>query len=205
MKELLIPSGEILIIKNNQNIKEAGRHINMDERKNNHFRHLLRHHKENREDILDDMENLRLGDNDNNESSELSKYDNHPSEAASELFDIEHQMALKKLHEQEIAEIERSLQKIEKGTYGICENCNKEIDPKRLELLPHAKLCIDCAKEVDKFIADMKMDKKKRRPAEEQVIQSSDINDSARGEQFLDLMEYGSADSHQDRGGKLIQ
>ena len=177
----------------------------MDVRKNNHFRHLLKQHKENREDILDDMENLRLGENDNNESSELSNYDNHPAEIASELFDIEHQMALKKLHEHEISEIEKSLQKLEKGTYGICESCNRKIDSKRLELLPQAKLCIDCAKETDNFIADMKADKKKRRPPEEQVIQSSDINDSTRGEQFLDLMEYGSADSHQDRGGELVQ
>ena len=177
----------------------------MDVRKNNHFRHLLKQHKENIEDILDDMETLKLGDNDNNESSELSNYDNHPAEAASELYDIEQQMALKKLHEHEVSEIEKSLQKLEKGIYGICEGCNKAIDLKRLELLPQAKLCIDCAKEADSFIADIKGDKKKRRPSEEQVIQSSDINDSTRGEQFLDLMEYGSADSHQDRGGKLVQ
>lgn len=177
----------------------------MDERENSHYRHLLKQHKENREDILDDMENLKLGENDNNESSELSNYDNHPAELASELYDIEQQMAFKKLHEHEIGEIERSLQKLEKGTYGICESCNKEIDSKRLELLPQAKLCIDCAKNVDNFIADIKGDKKKRRPSEEQVIQSSDINDSARGEQFHDLMEYGSADSHQDRGGKIVQ
>ena len=133
----------------------------MDVRKNNHFRHLLKQHKENREDILDDMENLRLGENDNNESSELSSYDNHPAEIASELFDIEHQMALKKLHEHEISEIEKSLQKLEKGTYGICESCNRKIDSKRLELLPQAKLCIDCAKETDNFIADMKADKRR--------------------------------------------
>ena len=95
----------------------------MDVRENNHYRHLLNQHKENREDILDDMENLKLGENDNNENSELSNYDNHPAELASELYDIEHQMALKKLHEHEIGEIERSLQKINKGTYGICEGC----------------------------------------------------------------------------------
>ncbi|MGI6123376.1 MAG: TraR/DksA C4-type zinc finger protein [Acetivibrionales bacterium] len=177
----------------------------MDLRENNHYRHLLNQHKESRADILDDMENLRLGENDNNESSELSNYDNHPAEIASELYDIQHQMALKKLQEHEIKEIDRAAKKIEEGTYGICESCNKAIDSRRLELLPQAKLCIDCAKEADNFIADIKADKKKRRPSEEQVIHSSNLNDSARGEQFLDLMEYGSADSHQDRGGKIVQ
>ncbi|MGI6085455.1 MAG: TraR/DksA C4-type zinc finger protein [Acetivibrionales bacterium] len=177
----------------------------MDTKQNNHYRHLLNQHKENHSDILDDMETLRLGENDNNDTGELSGYDNHPAEIASELYDIEHQIALKKLQKHEIREIEKAVKRIENGTYGICESCSKKIDPKRLELLPQAKLCIDCAKESDNFIADMKADKKKRRPSEEQVIHSSNLNDSARGEPFHDLMEYGSADSHQDRGGKIVQ
>ncbi len=177
----------------------------MDAKKMNHYKYLLQQHKENREDIIDDMETLSLGDNDNHASSELSSYDNHPAEIASELFDKEHQMALKKLEQHEIKELERATKKIIDGTYGICESCGKDIDPKRLELLPQAKLCIECARESDAYIADIKGDMKKRRPSEEQVIQSSNINDSARGEQFNDLMEYGSSDSHQDRGGKIVQ
>lgn len=177
----------------------------MEAEKMNHYKHLLQQHKENREDIIDDMETLSLADNDNHGSSELSNYDNHPAEIASELFDKEHQMGLKNLEEHELKELDLSLKKIENGTYGTCESCGKDIDPKRLELLPQAKLCIDCAKEADNFIADIKGDKKKRRPSEEQVIHSSNLNDSARGEQFHDLMEYGSADSHQDRGGKIVQ
>lgn len=177
----------------------------MDTKKTNHYKHLLDHHEEQHMGILDDMENLTLGENDNNNSSELSNYDNHPAEIASELFDVEHQMALKKLQEHEVEEINRAKEKIKKGTFGICESCGKNIDPKRLELLPQAKLCIDCAREVDDHVQDMKEDKKKNRPAEEQIIHSSNLNDSARGEQFLDLMEYGSSDTHQDRGGKLVQ
>lgn len=177
----------------------------MEAKKMNHYKHLLKQHKEYREDIIDDMETLSLGDNDNHGSSELSSYDNHPAEIASELFDVEHQMGLKKLEEHEIKEIDRAMEKIQSGTYGICESCGKDIDPRRLELLPQAKLCISCARESDDFIEIAKGDKKKNRPSEEQVIQSSDLNDSLRGEQFQDLMEYGSADSHQDRGGKLVQ
>ncbi len=170
-----------------------------------HYKHLLDHHKEHHMEILDDMENLTFGDNDNNNATELSNYDNHPAEIATEVFDIEHQMALKKLQEHEVDEINRAKEKIKNGTYGLCESCGEAIDPKRLELLPQAKLCINCARELDKHVEEMKGDKKKNRPAEEQVLHSSNLNDSARGEQFLDLMEYGSADSHQDRGGKIVQ
>ena len=100
---------------------------------------------------------------------------------------MEHQIGLKRLEEHEIKEIDQALEKIQNGTYGICESCGKDIDLNRLELLPQARLCIGCAKESDVFMAEIRGDKKKYRPSEEQVIQSSDINDSLRGEQFNDL------------------
>ena len=168
-----------------------------------HYKYLLDHHKERHADILDDMENLNLGENDSNDITELSNYDNHPAEIASELFDIGQQMALKKLQEKEIEEIERAKKKIEEGTYGICEGCGSSIDPKRLELLPHAKLCIDCAKKQDEHILMLKNDKRKRRPSEEQVINAANMNDTLKGKQLFDVMEYGSADTHQDRGGEI--
>jgi len=43
-----------------------------------------------------------------------------------------------------LAKIERCLEKIEEGTYGICERCGKEIDEKRLLARPVATLCIEC-------------------------------------------------------------
>lgn len=175
----------------------------MDRKNLNHYKHLLDQHKERHLDILDDMENLALGENDNNNTSELSNYDNHPAEIASDLLDVEQQMGLKKLQTSEIELIERAKEKIEQGTYGICEGCGKDIDPARLELLPHARLCIHCARDQDEHILQLKGDKKKRRPAEEQVTHASNMNDTLKGEVFFDVMEYGSADSHQDRGGEI--
>uniref|UniRef100_A0A832GP43 RNA polymerase-binding protein DksA n=1 Tax=Caldimicrobium thiodismutans TaxID=1653476 RepID=A0A832GP43_9BACT len=43
-----------------------------------------------------------------------------------------------------LKKIEKALQKIEEGTYGICEACGVEIDEKRLMARPEATLCIDC-------------------------------------------------------------
>lgn len=37
-----------------------------------------------------------------------------------------------------------ALDKIKKGTYGFCENCQKEIDIERLRVNPSAKTCIKC-------------------------------------------------------------
>lgn len=43
-----------------------------------------------------------------------------------------------------IKKIEYTLQKIEFGTYGICESCGAQIPFKRLLARPVASLCIDC-------------------------------------------------------------
>ncbi len=41
-------------------------------------------------------------------------------------------------------QIEAALRKIEKGTYGLCESCQKPIAKARLEALPFARYCIVC-------------------------------------------------------------
>lgn len=42
--------------------------------------------------------------------------------------------------------LERQLSRIDEGTYGLCEQCGKCIDPDRLEVLPDTNLCIECAR-----------------------------------------------------------
>lgn len=44
----------------------------------------------------------------------------------------------------ELIEVRDALEKIHRGTYGLCENCQEEIPVERLSQLPYAKLCIDC-------------------------------------------------------------
>ena len=43
-----------------------------------------------------------------------------------------------------VVEIDRALQKIEDGTYGICEQCGATIPDARLQALPYAALCVTC-------------------------------------------------------------
>lgn len=49
-----------------------------------------------------------------------------------------------------LKKIEKALQKIENGTYGICENCEEPIDIRRLEVRPVTELCIKCKQEQEK-------------------------------------------------------
>ena len=41
--------------------------------------------------------------------------------------------------------IAASLQRLDDGEFGICQNCGEDIPPKRLELDPTAPLCVNCA------------------------------------------------------------
>jgi len=44
-----------------------------------------------------------------------------------------------------LTEVEHALEKMDNGSYGLCENCGKPIPTARLEAKPAAKYCIDCA------------------------------------------------------------
>jgi DnaK suppressor protein len=41
-------------------------------------------------------------------------------------------------------QVDGALARLDAGTYGICRRCGKEINPRRLEALPYATLCVDC-------------------------------------------------------------
>ena len=43
-----------------------------------------------------------------------------------------------------VEEIDRALEKIDLGTYGVCEKCGENIPKERLKALPYAALCVKC-------------------------------------------------------------
>jgi DnaK suppressor protein len=65
-------------------------------------------------------------------------------EEATETLELEKRLALENRIRQEISGIEHALDKFEKGTYGLCDNCGQRIAPERLEALPQASLCVNC-------------------------------------------------------------
>jgi DnaK suppressor protein len=52
---------------------------------------------------------------------------------------------LGEVEQREVAQIDAALQRLEAGKYGTCRDCGEEIDPGRLEALPFALDCADCA------------------------------------------------------------
>ncbi len=77
------------------------------------------------------------------ERSDSSRERTEIADAATE---FERQLALGFQKKGNLAMIERALHKIDEGSYGICDDCGKTIDPARLEILPYSNLCIDCCR-----------------------------------------------------------
>ncbi len=50
----------------------------------------------------------------------------------------------------ELREIDYALNKIEEGSYGVCEMCEDDIGSQRLKVKPHAKYCIACRQSIEK-------------------------------------------------------
>jgi DnaK suppressor protein len=84
---------------------------------------------------------------------ELNVADNNISDLldrASQISEREfshHLCSREKLH---MRKIERSLQDIEEGVYGLCEQCGEDISLKRLKARPTARYCIDCKTQLEK-------------------------------------------------------
>jgi DnaK suppressor protein len=47
-------------------------------------------------------------------------------------------------HQRELGEISDALDRMHRGVYGSCENCENAIAMERLRRLPYARFCIDC-------------------------------------------------------------
>lgn len=69
-----------------------------------------------------------------------------------DLIEREKNVALVSQLEVKLTRVQAALRAIEKGKYGICERCGKEIPTERLEVRPDATLCVTCQVEVEKLI-----------------------------------------------------
>jgi len=75
---------------------------------------------------------------------EISDYDDHPADMASETFEKEKDEAPMESVQDSLARVRNALGKIKRGTYGKCDSCGNPIIIKRLKALPYATLCVEC-------------------------------------------------------------
>lgn len=69
---------------------------------------------------------------------------NDTSDMASDAAEGDLALRIAESETAEAGEIERAIEKVDNGTYGICEVCNKAIGVDRLQFLPYVTMCIKC-------------------------------------------------------------
>ncbi len=126
----------------------------------------------------------RIEQSERPQATELSNYDNHPADNASDLTDQLTEMAIDEHRDDNAEEIKEALQAMADGTYGKCAVCGKEIPIGRLEAMPQALTCVEHAEKKEDNL----------RPVEEDVLSSTPKSDD-----FIELEEFGSSDTPQDK------
>lgn len=56
----------------------------------------------------------------------------------------EHELALAGNAREMLLQTERALERLDAGTYGLCENCGNPIGKARMQAFPRATLCVEC-------------------------------------------------------------
>lgn len=52
---------------------------------------------------------------------------------------------------QMLRDIDEALDLLEQGEYATCQSCGEDIAPKRMEVRPFSRYCIDCKTDVERF------------------------------------------------------
>ena len=74
---------------------------------------------------------------------ELNSFDEtHPGDQGTELFEREKDMTIYHRDRQQLEEVNHALEKMDTGTYGICEETGKEIPVERLKAVPTARTVV---------------------------------------------------------------
>jgi len=80
----------------------------------------------------------------------LSNMPIHMADLGTDNFEQEFTLSLLQNEEQLLEEIAAALERIKHGTFGQCEECKGAIPKARLQAVPYARYCVDCARKLEK-------------------------------------------------------
>jgi RNA polymerase-binding protein DksA len=80
--------------------------------------------------------------------SRFPEYGNESDDNAQEVNQYTTNLEAERILEKSLKDINGSLKKIDKGEYGICKYCGKEIEVKRLLIRPDSSACIACKRKL---------------------------------------------------------
>lgn len=107
----------------------------MNDAQQEHFREILRHWKQ---ELMEEVDRTV-----HHMQDEAANFPD-PNDRATQESEFTMELRTRDRERKLIKKIDESLEKIDNGEYGYCEECGIEIGVRRLEARPTAALCIDC-------------------------------------------------------------
>ena len=114
----------------------------MDRDKLEYFKNLLIKHKQG---LLDEAKDTMVEMTDEDDTFP------DPNDRATLESDRNFILRIRDRERKLITKIEKALERIEDGTFGICEECDEEISEGRLKARPVTTFCIKCKEEQEKM------------------------------------------------------
>lgn len=96
---------------------------------------------------VDSMQGEALKKSRQDASGDLSNVPIHMADVGTDNYERDLMIELIENGEEGLRNIDTALEKMDDGSYGVCEICSKKINKDRLKAVPYAKLCIDCQRE----------------------------------------------------------
>lgn len=104
-----------------------------------------------RDDLVDAMSGMTRDTIRNApEGSEASGSGMHQGDAGSDAYDRDFALSVLAKEQDALYEIDQALRRIQKGTYGVCEMSTRKIPQARLEVIPFARLTVECQAQWEK-------------------------------------------------------
>ena len=80
-------------------------------------------------------------------SGDLSAYTVHMADMSADTYERELAMNIASSEQEVLYQIDDALKRMDEGTYGMCQECNKPITLRRLKAVPYTSLCISCQRD----------------------------------------------------------
>ncbi len=77
-------------------------------------------------------------------SGDLSSHTLHMADMSGDTYERELSMNLASTEQEVLYLIDDAIKRLEEGTFGVCEQCNKPIGLSRLKAVPYTPMCITC-------------------------------------------------------------
>lgn len=98
---------------------------------------------------LDQLTDEALHRNGAESSGNLSNMPLHMADVGTENYDQEFDLSLIENQQGTLDQIHEALARFEAGTYGMCAECGQPIAKPRLQAIPYASYCIECARKME--------------------------------------------------------